>query len=162
MVSAQTQLVGVTHYGDQVLLAVAETGDWFSQDFQQPSWALRGNIFVSSGSSGNTDVVAFENLDWNGNRPTVLTTNGAWFQMNVTNSGWDKMGNVGTDSGHSPNGAFIDMGVYGATLVAITVNGDWYEKTPLSAWGFVANIFETSGVVGTESQDIGSLKSMFR
>ena len=152
----------ISHYDNHVLLAVDDSGDWYSQNMNSVEWNYRGNVFESAGVEPMAELVAFENQDWNGNRPTIIDALGNEFLMNTTNSTWSVIGNIADESGHPATGTFIDMTEYQGTIVAITNGGDWYERTVSGEWVFRANIFEAAGVVPNEKIGWSGVKGRFK
>jgi hypothetical protein len=160
-IRAQGRIVAVSHFAGQTLLAVADNGDWYSQDFGTSQWSLRSNVFTDSGVAVHVPIVASENQDWNGNNPAILDENGGVYEMNTSTSVWSFSGNIPDLSGHAASGKFVDLAVFdGPTLVALTEGGDWYAKpSTTQPWEYRSNVFATAGVVTTQQETVGALKA---
>lgn len=159
---AQELLVGMSDYASSVLLAVDSAGNWVSQHLHETGWDQRGNVFDSAGFQRTSNVAAFANYDWNGNRPLIVDQDGNCFWMNITNSTWSYEGRIPTIAGRAGTGQFVALAVYDAKLAAITDTGDWYERDITTPWHFRANILGEAGVVRRDVQSMGGIKALYR
>ena len=169
-VASQTMdsIVSVARHGEVNLKAIDSSGTLVTTYWSSPPegyWRLVGNIpeLASRPATAPFVAISANQRALNPAMHCALTANGD-FYWEVPLEDWIFLGNIGEDSEHSPNGNFVAL-CTGAGLQAVTDMGEHYQfigSYVTAKWEYVSSIPESVGVVSTETESFGKLKTMFR
>jgi len=165
-------LVSIASFGGSNLKAIDSAGNLVTTYFPSNppgNWRLVGNIPEMASRNATAPFVAISadrnatTLSPNANTHCALTADGD-FYWEYPQPEWQFLNNIGESSGRAPVGIFIAL-CPGGRMQAITDMGEHYELVGgfiNGAWEYLSSIPEDLGVVSTESQSMGDVKSLFR
>jgi len=156
--------IGAANAGGE-FVAITSSGDIFYWTQHYNEWQAHGNIPDLAGRPATapfvgTSYLYTSTINCDFNNISALTSDGDVYVWRSVN-GWEFFGNISESSGRPALGEFVSL-TNSLFACAITDLGEAYALDGLGAWQFLDSIPADTGVVTTNPESMGDVKSMFR